>query len=373
MMPGNDNLEKRAEYADAVQFFMGRRAAGIFRVLLHMTLQSLNIASIVDTANAFDKLLVLASGGTLAFEAYPKFGFHFRHREWIATLYDGTGDITLAVTSGYLICLVLCVPMGFFNIDDNIIVQIVSFIFLALLMAEFTVQCTYDISRDEPPWPVTPAVVGNDFTQLLSVWVMSYSYGMLIMPLANEAKPHVKTKRWIWISGLLSCFGYGLIGTLLATCFPHNKTDNILSRLIDRPGVLTMTKISAYMFAGTIILPGIPVFCITTRYDLIASELCGPRAALFWGNIAPWLISWALSSSSMFSLMLTWTSLIAGSLVNFVIPLALYRAALLSKGAGEASENNPSPGYAQQQIRSTTAMLFAVSLVLMLAIVYQFR
>lgn len=369
MMPDNDNLQNRAEYADAVKHFLGHRAAVIFRVLLHLTLQSMNIASIIDTALAFDKLLAIALGRTVALEVYPEFSLRRHKIHWIRELYEpDNGNTTFAVTAGYLLVLVLCVPMGYFNIDDNITVQIVSFFFLAVLMAEFAGQCIFDMSRPSPPYPIFPSLIGNDFTQLLSVFVMSYSFGMLIMPWANEAKPQVRKRWWVWVSGWTSCIGYGFIGTLLATAYPHIHSDNILSRILDRSGTLEVTRMAAYAFAGTIILPGIPVFCISTRYDLVGGNICGPRAAIFWGNLAPWLVSWAMSSSRLFANMLTWTSLIAGSLVNFVIPLVLCRAALRAPGTSAPCGTVG----VWVQVLLIDAMIAIVSVVLLVAIGYQF-
>eukprot|EP00930_Biecheleria_cincta_P095266 TRINITY_DN87248_c0_g1_i1.p1 TRINITY_DN87248_c0_g1~~TRINITY_DN87248_c0_g1_i1.p1 ORF type:complete len:462 (-),score=36.83 TRINITY_DN87248_c0_g1_i1:2-1387(-) len=369
MMPDNENLQNRAEYADAVKHFLGPRAAVFFRVLLHLTLQSMNIASIIDTALAFDKLLALARGSTVALEVYPELSLGHHKIHWIRELYEpDDGNTTFAVTAGYLFVLVVCVPMGYFNIDDNITVQIVSFVFLTVLMFEFAGQCILDISRPEPPHPIFPPLVGNDFTQLLSVFVMSYSFGMLIMPWANEAKREVRKSWWVWVSGGTSCVGYGLIGTLLATAFPRISSDNILSRILDRKGTLQLTRMAAYAFAGTIILPGIPVFCISTRYDLVGGGICGPRAALFWGNLAPWLVAWAMSSSGLFANMLTWTSLIAGSLVNFVLPLVLFRAAVR---APETSAHCSTGGMGKQ-VYFIDAMIAVVSVVLIVAIGYQF-
>jgi hypothetical protein len=93
------------------------------------------------------------------------------------------------------------------------------------------------------------------------------------------------------------------------------------------------------------VLPGIPVFCITTRYDLAASGVCRPAVALFWGNVAPWLVSWIFSSSGAFASLLVWTSLVAGSAVNFVAPAVVYRAALRAQiGAGGGDESALAPG-----------------------------
>eukprot|EP00941_MAST-03F_sp_MAST-3F-sp1_P005141 g5141.t1 len=272
MIPGNSTLDQRVELFTAVRHYYGVKWATVTQVLLHLSLQSLNVASILDVAMVFDKLLAQATGSTIALEIWPNtmhlglFGL-----QWIEKLYNPSDDTTMfAITVGYLLVALLCLPMGFFNLDDNIVVQIISFIFLLLLMSEFIGQCVMDgigVGGSKFTWPT---MIGNDFSELLSVFIFSYSYSMLITPWANEAKKGVNLGKSVWTSALSSAFGYWLIGTLLAAAYPSIASNNILIRILGDKHTSTLTKIAAYSFAGTIVLPGIPVFCITARYDMQA-------------------------------------------------------------------------------------------------------
>lgn len=208
-------------------------------------------------------------------------------------------------------------------------------------MAEFIAQCMFDMGSSADAWATQyPPMMGQDFSQLLSVFIFSYSYTMLAPPWANETKPHVNIGWQVWISAISSCIGYWLVGALLATAYPGVSSDNVLSHMLDSTtGTFAFTKLAAYCFAGGIIMPGIPVFCITTRYDLAASGVCSPWMAMFFGNVAPWLVSWTLSSSSAFASMVVWTSLIAGSAVNFVLPGLIFRAAVCREQQGELGED----------------------------------
>lgn len=332
MIPGNTNLEKRIEYTDAVEYFYGKQWAMIFRIFLHGTLQSINIASIVSTALAFDKLFATWTGATLSLQLYPDISFAKRDVHWINDAYND--DFVVTLTAGYLMVLVACVPMGFYNIDDNIIVQVVSFWLLLILMGIFVFQYADDWIADLPDDPLFPAWFGQDYTQLLSVYILSYSYTMLIMPWANEVKPEVRKKKWVWISGTSSCASYLVIGTMLACCFPGVTSDNILIEVLRRKFVLPEMLAAAYGFAAFVILPGIPVFCITTRYDLVSGGLCSNKWGIFWGNVAPWLVAWLCTPGEIFGDLITWTSLVMGSVTNFVIPLFVYRAAVLQMNEG---------------------------------------
>jgi hypothetical protein len=168
MLPNNSRLDRRVEFAGAVRHHFGPRAATGFQVLLHLSLQSLNIASIIDVACTFDKLIATTgAGGTFAAEFWPNPSLGLKDRAWISTMYDsGDDSVTLAVTAGYALVGILCVPMGMFNIDDNIAVQIVSFAFLVLLMLEFIGQCALDFEISGSPSRFPP-MVGDSFRELV--------------------------------------------------------------------------------------------------------------------------------------------------------------------------------------------------------------
>jgi len=40
-----------------------------------------------------------------------------------------------------------------------------------------------------------------------------------------------------------------------------------------------------------VLLPGIPVYSIIVRYNLLDAKVCGQGWANFWGVIFPWIIS----------------------------------------------------------------------------------
>jgi hypothetical protein len=73
------------------------------------------------------------------------------------------------------------------------------------------------------------------------------------------------------------------------------------------------------------------VFCITTRYNLYVGGVCGRKMSYFFGVVAPWLVSFIFAQGPRFAGFLNWSALIFGSLVNFIIPLALYLWALKKK------------------------------------------
>ena len=74
LIPGNSELKKRIEYASAVEHYFGVRAAKAFQVFLHLSLQSLNIASIIVTAQSFDHMLLESCGYSFSLRLYDDGG-----------------------------------------------------------------------------------------------------------------------------------------------------------------------------------------------------------------------------------------------------------------------------------------------------------
>ena len=78
----------------------------------------LNVASIIVSAQVMDQFFVFLFKKSFALQLYP-----FS----IVTATDTSemfGDYGVIISLGYLVCLVLCMPMGFLNLDENIYFQV---------------------------------------------------------------------------------------------------------------------------------------------------------------------------------------------------------------------------------------------------------
>jgi len=318
MIPGNKKFDKHIEFSGMVKFFYGKSWYVVFQVFLNICMQSYNIASIIICALSLDQFLLYIFGKTWALEILP-------HPAWIVTddwkiLYAGTA---LTISAGYMLVAAICLPAGFLNLDDNVkVVQLGSFIVLVVLMIEFCGQFVYmglDFNR--------VPLVGHSFTQVVSVFIFSWAYVMFVPSWVNEKRDDVSVNKVIWLAGLSSFLGYLFIGLLAALAYPPLATDNILTSM-GMPGSPSLTIIASYIFSLGVIAPGIPVCCITTRYNLYVGHICGRKMSYFWGVIAPWIVGFCFAQGPVFSMLLNWSSLIFNGIVNFVVPLLLYYKAV---------------------------------------------
>jgi len=256
------------------------------------------------------------------------------------------------------------------NLEKNVkIVQTGSFVFLVVLMTEFIVQFCLQLHETTPSPDKVPAF-GDNYAQVVSIFIFTWAYPMFVPSWANEKKDHVSINRTIWVSGIASWVGYVGIGLLCALANPV-KVDDMLVRLSMSPNVIT--AVCSYLFAIGVIAPGIPVASITVRYNLFVGKVCGKRQSFFWGVIFPWLISWIFAQGEVFANLLLWSSLIFNGLVNFVLPLVLYYTAMRTRPEMWNSIIQPLPRRLRRFARLITVFLIvATSLVIAIQILADF-
>ena len=77
-------------------------------------------------------------------------------------------------------------------------------------------------------------------------------------------------------------------------------------------------------------MPERAVLCLLqVRYNLLNAGDFGPKSASFLGVVAPWLVTMFCYQGSLLVSFCNWSALLTISAVNLVVPLAVYRAALL--------------------------------------------
>jgi len=218
---------------------------------------------------------------------------------------------------------------------DNVkVVQLGSFIVLVVLMIEFCGQFIYM----GVIWKQVPAI-GDTYTQLVSIFIFSWAYVMFIPSWVNEKQNNVSVNKVVWTCGILSFFGYLCIGMLAAlTVSPGQASDDLLRNLGTNTYPI-ITIIASYIFSLGVIAPGIPVCCITTRYNLYIGKVCGKRMSYFWGVIAPWMIAYCFAQGALFANFINWSSLVVNGIVNFMFPLAMYLKA--TKPGWWLNDNQP--------------------------------
>lgn len=304
LIPGNAQFERRFEFSSAIHYYWGHRLHVVSGILLNITIQSYNLASIVICAQSIDQALVELVGKTFALVLYTSTtsvsaGFTALDQ----TAFDAltSGSFSLSLTLGYLIIVILFLPTCFQSFDDNVkTVQLLSFLFFVAILTEFTIffiwQGTKPAEKGGGFHPVP--LIGSTYSQLISVFIFSWSYTMFLPSWLNEKSDEVSVNLVVWSSGLIALIGYVGFGLLAATVETGLRLDNILPLLSQTAPVLT--RIFAHAFALTIIAPGIPICAVSTRQNLLSTGAFNVRWSYFLSAVLPFMLSFIFSSGTFF-------------------------------------------------------------------------
>lgn len=324
-IPGNHNFSQRYEFTTTVRHYWGERWYLISQVLVNLCLQCLNVASIIVAAQVMDELFVYMFGSTTGLQYYG--GSSLMVKSQFADMHD----VPYGISAGFVTCLLVCLPFGTMNLDENMWFQWFSVVALIISCAMFV--CEYLSLPLHSEWcpPFNEGL--QNHAQVLGVVVFSYAYVITVPSWVNEKAPSVSTNKSIWWSCLFGMLLKCLVGYLAAVSYPGLSTQaNVLQVMNDSHigghAYHRITRFAVYLFNFGTIVPGIPIFSILTRYNLLVGEVCGPKAAFVYSFILPWFISMFLYRGAGFQNLVNWTALLLQGFVNFTIPALLYIFAL---------------------------------------------
>ncbi|KAL7068827.1 putative transmembrane amino acid transporter protein [Cryptosporidium serpentis] len=354
MIANNNNFQRRYEYIATIKLFSHTNIGMLTEISFHITLQALNFLSIVLTSEALDRFITALFKRTIAFQIAPNFGLSLLDDSVLDSLYRGDGsNVVLAVTLGYIINAVVCIPMSLLNLEENMGIQYASFYIILLTVIQILGTGIYriymtligdvkwiEIMAKEMSIPTIPTPFGlKKYGQLFSTFIAAYSYVMLMPSWANEMKPNVEVEYVVWSSNIFCAILYAIFGYIIGFAYPNcNTSNNVFEILLNLPSTSTLTKACINIFNISTVAPGIMVNCITTRYNLLNGNYCSAYWAKFWGVFAPFAISWLFSSDYYFSGVLIWCSLVFSLICNFIAPALVY---ILACSTSEKSSINP--------------------------------
>jgi hypothetical protein len=372
-IPGNQNFLRRFEFGTVIQHYFGRAGFIAGQIVLNICLQANNIASIVVAAQVLDDFLVYT------FKA--SFAFDFAHFKFLRS--DGaytsdnpfTGHIWI-ISLGYVIAMAICIPFGFLNLDDNMWFQWFSFAGMMLSFIMFyivfflagagvispdhappppgthnpTIPPPMNVTMPAAPFanhtltPPTSLPLGNlqwDVSRVpvfgsalsgqanvIGTIVFMSAFVTTVPSWVNEKMPHVSINKSIWSSTITSNIIKMSFGYLAAITYANRSHSSNILNVISRnapPGAFgVVTRISVYLFNFATIIPGIPVFSIMVRYNLVTGKLCPPWVANLIGVVAPWVVSMFFYHGKGLSIVVNWSAILFQGFVNFALPGLLF-------------------------------------------------
>eukprot|EP00039_Didymoeca_costata_P020335 m.340903 g.340903 ORF g.340903 m.340903 type:complete len:559 (+) comp19629_c0_seq1:222-1898(+) len=377
-IPGNHDFRHRYEFATTVQHYWGRRSYILFQIFYNLSMQASNVAAMIISADVVDKFFAKLGGRSYALD--------FEHWKFVRStgvadyqwcehgyMVDGVcepeGQLKWVLSVGYLICMAICIPFGYLNLDDNMWFQWLSFAGLVGLTAAFYFIWIFKMHEDdricaEPQGNCTfaPGASPNAYNfshngldrtpafsaslqgqaQVLGISVFAYAYVVTIPSWVNEKKPNVNVNSAIWwpataglfmklMAGLFGAWAYQLVTEASdGHRVPRTNPDatDILNLLMLKDQS-AFSQYAAYIWDITTLIPGIPVLAIMIRYNLLNGNVCGQFWSFFWGVVFPWIVTAFCYQQDMLNSLCNWIAIIVQGYINFVIPAMLYHDSLI--------------------------------------------
>ena len=313
----------RLEFAPlAEEVFNGSVAARQF-VLWVVVISSLaaNIPAIIVSSQVMDGIFIRIFGKSCAVELFP-------------TAFSCATEVTSAASPfvsnsvlslGMIATAIICVPLGLYNLEDSIGVQVAAFFALFGIVALWI--CQFFVEGLVPRW--LPAF-GDSQTAMLGTVIFNFAFVISVPSWANESKSNVNKSRVIWTSTLSSTAIFillGVLGTMAFRQFSDPSVDllSVLSSSQDVRGSIIKRGVvyGTLAFPAVALISGIPVFSILARYNLLEAGM-GPIGSSFISVILPWVISVAFYGGSGVNDVINWLGLVVGGMANFVLPTVLY-------------------------------------------------
>jgi len=317
-IPGNEHFQGRVEFSTLVNFFFGKFGLVVSQIFINAALQCANVAAIIECAQVADATLIALFKRTCGLQIYPSFDWQCiaTHTATDSPFPDGHYYL---FTIGFLIMMVLVIPMGYLNLDDNIIVQILADIFLVIVTGDFL--ATFIVHGLKPS---NVPIVGKNQTLVLGQIMANYGFVTTVPSWCSEKKPGVSVNKSIWSSTLVATVAFFILGYFGALSYTFPADGDILSVINNSKQSNGFDRALVYLFPLMVLATTIPVFSIIVRYNLLQNKVFPKGLSNFIAVVLPWIVVIPFLTGSGLNAIITWGTLIFASVANFIIPFLVY-------------------------------------------------
>lgn len=318
-IPGNEHFQGRVEFATLVNFFFGTKGLVLSQIFINAALQCANAAAIIECSQVADTTIIAIFKKSCGLEIYPDaFSWKCIHHASNSDSPFPTGHYYL-FTIGFLIMMVLVIPMGMLNLDDNIIVQILADIFLVVVTIDFLVTFfIHGLDTSRVP------TIGPNQTIVLGQIMANYGFVTTVPSWCSEKKRNVSVNWSIWSASIIATIVFLLLGYFGALSYHFPRDGDILSVINSSPQSNAFDKALVYLFPLMVLATTIPVFSIIVRYNLLQNKVFPKGVSNFIAVVLPWIAVIPFLTGSGLNAIINWGTLIFSSVANFIIPFLVY-------------------------------------------------
>eukprot|EP01113_Clastostelium_recurvatum_P011973 TRINITY_DN1616_c0_g1_i3.p1 TRINITY_DN1616_c0_g1~~TRINITY_DN1616_c0_g1_i3.p1 ORF type:complete len:544 (-),score=152.42 TRINITY_DN1616_c0_g1_i3:105-1541(-) len=323
-VPGNNKFQGRIEFSTLARFYFGHRGHVASQVFINVSLQCLNIASIIIAAQVMDDTVIAIFHKTCGVSLHPSPG-------WLCTSRTSSGvspfdGNIMLITAGYLATLAFTIPLGLLNLDDNVYIQVFALVFLFVALGNWF--ATFFMAGMQS---VRVPVSGADLSDVMGNVIFNYGFITTVPSWINEKRPGVGVHSTLAVSVITSCLIFVSIGWLGGMAFDYPSGSDLLSVIVSSPLSNKFDLVMLYLFPPVILSLTIPVFSIVVRYNLLQNKVCNKGLANFFAVVLPWLVVIPFMTGEGLMIVIGWSSLFFTSVSNFILPFVLYMTAVKFK------------------------------------------
>ncbi|KAJ3108665.1 hypothetical protein HDU97_000521 [Phlyctochytrium planicorne] len=322
--PGNKHFQRNVEFTVLVHHFYGKRWYYLMHIVLYGSLQSFNIASVVAAVQNFDTFLLSTLGKTCGFGFSPISGFYCVAET--SGQSSPFGSNYMLITAGGIVFACIMIPLLNLNLDDNMIFQWVSLVYMMIIVVCWSVLAMVH-GVDPAKLPTLGPQLSIAPTAVIGQVLFNFTIANTVPSWVNTKHPKVSIHKTIWASVYGACAIYIITGIFGALGFDLPDGSDLLSALslqFTEGSAGNLVKFISLTYPILILLTSIPVSFIVVKLNLITSRICNRDWANFWSTIFPILICIPFQTGPFIGTFTSWSSLIFQSLCNFVAPFLIF-------------------------------------------------
>eukprot|EP00472_Partenskyella_glossopodia_P013010 CAMPEP_0197522766 /NCGR_PEP_ID=MMETSP1318-20131121/7849_1 /TAXON_ID=552666 /ORGANISM="Partenskyella glossopodia, Strain RCC365" /LENGTH=433 /DNA_ID=CAMNT_0043075243 /DNA_START=14 /DNA_END=1315 /DNA_ORIENTATION=+ len=319
---GNHNFQSRVEFMEMARaLFPNWIYLAIFTLFL-FNITTSNVSAILESAQTLDNSLLMVFGKVCALELTPDPGVICveKIKKSMQDSDSVFGEDICYVSFGYVALALISIPVGLWNLEENMTIQIASCAALCIILLQF---CLQFFNNGLHPEYVPISKLGAGAGVSLGSILFNFAFVVTVPSWVNEKRRDVsirKTLSYSMVTGALMFAAMGLVGSM-AYKFPHGA--DLLAKL-SYPNQWMLTRVLAQLFPPLVLVPGIPILSIVVRYNLLENRCCGPLVANLVSVALPWLVALISMSGNNLNVILNWSGLLTVAPLNFLIPCAMY-------------------------------------------------
>jgi hypothetical protein len=213
---------------------------------------------------------------------------------------------------GLLFILILVIPMGLMNFEDNVSVQVFSFIIAIGIGIQWVVSSIlmgWDLNRI--------SILSLNFENLgntLGTIILNMGFTTVVPSWINIKKREVSIQKVVWTAVTIGFLFFSILGISCTFCSniivglaaAPSQSGSVFPYLQSHGVPLVLTRVTMGLYTYLMLVTSIPILCIVSHTNLIQNNIANKYVSTFLSFIVPWLLTIPFQSGIGLSAFTAW-------------------------------------------------------------------